>query len=446
MLVWVAVPAAGGVENGGAGEAVEGAAAGLFLLLFLAALLFNALFVMAQTAASSIGEVTGERILARERSVDRLLIPFLGRLPLLEQKFAAAALLMLIVMALSLAEAGMAILPGMRAMGAFLGAFAALLLHLVISEVIARGRALANPLGVFRLLFAPCFLLALPFTLFLIPGRLFGGIRGGAHPTTTLSDMHLRLLPSLSGVERVIRGDALEMIDSVREFAESTAEDIMTPRTEVDGIADTMPPGEVYDRLRKSEYSRLVVYHENMDNIRGTLLAKEVLLRRPKDPLSLLRDPIFIDEKARLPELLKTIRDNRTHLLVAIDEYGGMAGIVTLHDLFEAIVGHIEDLEDEPEFWMERLDGGEFRVSGRVEIWELNEEFDLSLDEELARTAGGLVFNTLGRVAQEGDEIEMDGLRFIVEETRDNRIETLRISRVPPEAGPAALPETEKGR
>lgn len=401
---------------------------------------------MAQTAVSSIGEVAGERILSRERTIDRLLIPFLGRLPLLEQKFAAAALLMLVIMALALAETGMAILPGMRAMGAFLGVFVALLLHLIISEVGARGVALASPLAVLRLLFAPCFLLALPFTLFLIPGRLFGGIRGGAQATTALSDMHLRLLPSLSGVERVIRGDALEMIDSVREFAESTAEDIMTPRTEVDGIADTTPPDEVFDRLRKSEFSRLVVYHENMDNIRGTLLAKEILLRRPKDPFALLRDPIFIDEKARLPELLKKIRDNRTHLLVAIDEYGGMAGIVTLHDLFEAIVGHIEDIEDEPEFWIEKLDGGEFRMSGRVEVWELNEEFDLSLDEEVARTVGGYVFNTLGRVARQGDEIEADGLHFTVEETRDKRIESLRMRMIVPGDESTVIPETEKGR
>lgn len=413
-------------SDGGEEAAVAGFV-GLYIVVAVVALGLNFLFVMAQSGVAALGEVTIATINARGNYFDRLLVPLLKRLPFLEQKFAAASLLMLVILALSLAEAGMELLPGMRAPGAFLGVFVALLLQLIFTEVIARGIALAHPLAVFRVVVPPCYFLALPIIPALIPGRFFGGIRPIQESQTALSDMHLRLLPSLSGVERVIQEDALEMIDSVREFAESTAVDIMTPRTEVDGIEDSSAPGEVYERIRKSEFSRLVVYHENMDKIRGTLLAKELLLRRPQDPFSLVRDPIFIDEKATLPELLKKIRDHRTHLLVVIDEYGGVSGIVTLHDLFEAIVGHIEDLEDEQEFWIEKVDDATYRISGRVEIWEINEEFDLDLDEDAARTAGGLVFNTLGRVAQVDDRVEFPGVNLVVTSVLENRIETLRL-------------------
>ncbi|MCC5876597.1 MAG: HlyC/CorC family transporter [Candidatus Sumerlaeia bacterium] len=413
-------------QQTGEGEALVGYF-GLYLLIAFLALALNFLFVMAQSGVAALGEVTIATINARGNYLDRILAPLLRRLPYLEQKFSAASLLMLVILAVSLAEAGMELLPGMRAAGALLGVFVALLLQLIFTEVIARGVALAHPLAVFRIIVPPCYFLALPIIPALIPGRFFGGIRPIQESPTALSDMHLRLLPSLSGVERVIQEDALEMIDSVREFAESTAEDIMTPRTEVDGIEDSTAPGEIYERLRKSEFSRLVVYKENLDKVRGTLLAKEVLLRRPQDPLALLRDPIFIDEKATLPELLRKIRDHRTHLLIVIDEYGGVSGIVTLHDLFEAIVGHIEDLEDEQEFWIEKIDETSFSINGRVEIWELNDEFDLNLDEDLARTAGGLVFNTLGRVPQEGDRVAFPGVELVVVSTSENRIQTMRL-------------------
>lgn len=401
---------------------------GFYLLLALVALALNFLFVMAQSGVAALGETTIGIVRKRANLMDRFLSTLLPRLPFLEQKFSAASMLMLILLALALAETGMELLPGMTALGATLGVLFALILQLVFTEVIARGIALSHPLGVFRLVVPPCYFLALPILPALIPGRFFGGIRPSHESPTALSDMHLRLLPSLSGVERVIQEDALEMIDSVREFTESTAEDIMTPRTEVDGIDDSSTPGEIYDRLRKSEYSRLVVYHEDLDNVRGTLLVKEVLLRKPQDPRSLVREPIFIEEKASLPELLKKIRDRRTHLLIVIDEYGGVSGIVTLHDLFEAIVGHIEDLEDEPEFWIDKVSDNQFRLSGRVEIWELNEEFGLELDEDTARTAGGLVFNTIGRIAKDGDEVDIQGVRFLVEATEENRIHSLLMT------------------
>ncbi|MBI1290535.1 CBS domain-containing protein [bacterium] len=153
-----------------------------------------------------------------------------------------------------------------------------------------------------------------------------------------------------------------------------------------------------------------------------------------------MRDPLVSGEKTRLPELLQMIRANRTHLVLIQDEYGGLAGVVTLHDLFERIVGHIEDVDDGEELWIQRLDEVSLRVNGRVELWELNEELGVGLDEDVARTVGGFIFNTLGRPAKDGDVVETHGLRLTVKSAEDNRIGEVLVELVPPVAtSPAEL-------
>jgi putative hemolysin len=391
-------------------------------------LLLNGLFVMAQTSVAALGETAANDLRAGRNPLDRWLAARLDRLPFFEQKFAAASLLMLILAALSFGESAVQAIPRLPVVSAGLGVLAALIAHLVFSEVFTRSIALSNPSMVFRAIVPPCYFLAYPILPFLLPGRLFGGLRPRNDRPTALADMQLRLLPSLSGIERVLETEAIEMIDSVRDFAESTAQDIMTPRTEVDGIDDQMDAASIYESLRRSPYSRLVVYHRTLDEIRGTLLVKEVLLRRPADPLSLLRTPIYTSETTRLPELLRLVRANRSHLVIVQDEYGGMSGIVTLHDLFEAIVGHIEDVEDEAELWIERIDETNWRLNGRVEVWEINEELGHLLNEDRARTIGGYLFNSLGRVAREGDTLEENGIRLVVEKTVENRVEIVRLT------------------
>ena len=134
------------------------------------------------------------------------------------------------------------------------------------------------------------------------------------------------------------------------------------------------------------------------------------------------------------------IRANRAHLVVIVDEYGGVSGIVTLHDLFERIVGHIEDVEDEDELWIENLSARKVRVNGRVEIWEINEELNLDLDESLARTIAGYVFNSLGRVAQAGDEVHAAGAIIRVEKSDDKLAEVLVIEKVAESKSDIAAP------
>lgn len=420
------------------GETVPREAAGVvpWLLLLGGVVALNLLFTMAQMAVAAIGPNAIGEIEKRKSILARHLRRFIGRLPILEEQFSVSSLVMMLLMILLCVRIGFVLMPESLAVPAILGAVGAFLLQLVIVEVLARNLTLRNPGKVFSVLVPPVALISSPMLLFVIPARVFRVFPGEQENIASVSAMHLRILPSLSGVERVLDEDAFELIDSVRDFADATAEDVMTPRTEVEAIADSLSSSEVYETVRKSEYSRIVVYHETIDNVVGTLLAKEVLLQRPRDPWTLLRKPLIVSESTRLPELLRMIRANRTHLVVVMDEYGGMAGVVTLHDLFEMIVGHIEDIEDQEELWIQAMEEGQYRLNGRVEIWEVNDELNLDLDEDTARTIGGLVFNTLGRVPQAEDVLEIGGVSIRVEEVADNRVETVILEIPKPEYVP----------
>ncbi|MEO8377222.1 MAG: transporter associated domain-containing protein [Candidatus Sumerlaeota bacterium] len=399
-----------------------------FVIVAIITGFLNCLFTMGQTAIAALGPQAIEETNKGATPFDRFLKRFLTRMPQLELQFQVAALIMLLTMILVLVHVFVSMFRELIGTGIAVGV--SLLFQLLVVEVLCRNIVLNNIRWSFRFIAPVASFLSLWVTPLTFPSFLFGAFSGSKQKNIALTDMHLRLLPSLAGVDRVIDEEAVDMIDSVREFAEMTAEEIMTPRTQVFGISDKLLPDEIFTRLQETEFSRVVVYHEVIDNIVGTLLAKEVLLQRPDDPLSLLRKPITASEKARLPELLRVIRANRTHLVIITDEYGGMAGIVTLHDLFERIVGHIEDIEDEEELWIETLSPTKFRVNGRVELWEINEELNLNLDEEVARTIAGYVFNSLGRVAQVGDELQAPGAVIHVEQSDDKLAEVLLIEKI----------------
>ncbi|MDK2972610.1 MAG: magnesium and cobalt exporter, family [Candidatus Sumerlaeota bacterium] len=245
-------------------------------------------------------------------------------------------------------------------------------------------------------------------------------------------DRELNLLPFIEGVDRLVVEEAVEMIDSVLEFAEATARDVMTSRTEVEGIPVGTPREELMRRLMKAEYSRQVVYEGTLDNIVGVLLAKEVLLNRPADPLSLMREPLRVAQSIRLPELLRLIRRSPSNFAVVQDPYGGTAGIVTMHDLFERVIGeHIEDEHEDEELWIDVDENGNASISGLVEVWEVNQELELDLDESIARSLGGYLMYRFGRLPSEGDVWVVNGGEFRVDRIENNRIEVIAFRRDP---------------
>jgi putative hemolysin len=227
-----------------------------------------------------------------------------------------------------------------------------------------------------------------------------------------------------------------ELIHGVFSLGETEVQAVMIPRVDIVGIEDTTPWSEVLDRIRSSEHARFPVFHDTLDEIVGILYAKDILPSIVADQelaagwLSLARPPAFIPISKRIDEQLREFQASRTHIAIVSDEYGGTAGLVTIEDILEEIVGEIRDEYDveEPEI---RQDGStRYWVSGRVPVDELAERLGVDFGVEDITTVGGLVYSLFGRVPKAGEWLTRSGVRIVVERVRRRRIERVYFEHI----------------
>jgi putative hemolysin len=260
----------------------------------------------------------------------------------------------------------------------------------------------------------------------------------GLEPTGVHSVAHspeeIRMLVEQSHQEGEIEAEQEQMIHGVFEFPEILAREIMTPRPDIVALDVTTSVDDVLQVLIEEGHSRIPVYEENLDNIVGVLLVKDLLpyMAGTKGEAfvlrELLREPYFVPDTKRVSELLAELRTRNVHLAIVLDEFGGTEGIVTLEDLLEEIVGEIYDEYDvaEPDFTT--TPEGHVLIDGGASIDEVNERFGMELSSEDFDTIGGFIFGTLGRVPQIGDQIHVDGSGELrVEETEERRVTTVRL-------------------
>ncbi|PHV11999.1 HlyC/CorC family transporter [Chitinimonas sp. BJB300] len=247
-----------------------------------------------------------------------------------------------------------------------------------------------------------------------------------------------------SAFERhLLDADALAMIEGVLQVGDLQVRDVMIPRTQMDVIEVEDAPATFIPYVMESGHSRFPVYEGSKDNIIGILLAKDLLRYYAKQTFNLrqiLRPALFIPESKRLNVLLKEFRANRNHLAIVVDEYGGVAGLVTIEDVVEQIVGDIEDEYDfddtEDNILQDRQ--GRWRVKAMTAIGDLNRMLDTSFSDTDIDTVGGLVVTEFGRVPKRGDAISFGGLHFQVLRADSRRIHTLLIEREAPPASEVA--------
>jgi len=234
----------------------------------------------------------------------------------------------------------------------------------------------------------------------------------------------------------LLDADALSMIEGVLQVSELRARDLMVPRTQADMIDVDMPVDSWIGRVIETAHSRFPVYEGDRDHIIGILLAKDLLryyTQRDFDLRSMLRPPVYIPESKPLNVLLRDFRANRNHMAIVVDEYGSMAGLITIEDVLEQIVGDIEDEYDIDETADNIVaeKGDRFRVKALTEIRSFNEAFDTAFPDQEFDTVGGLVTDHMGRVPRRGDRVEIDGLRFEVLRADARQVHLLQVSRVP---------------
>jgi CBS domain containing-hemolysin-like protein len=307
----------------------------------------------------------------------------------------------------------------------------------------------AAPLSLVTTVLGPIPRLLILIGNMLTPGK---GFREGPFSTET----ELRELVDIAEASALIEAGERKMIHSVFELGDTTVREVMVPRNDVIFIERHKNLRQTMSLFLRSGFSRLPVIDDNLDHVVGIAYLKDIVRRDFEAPdveftqriEEMMRPAYWVPESKPIDELLSEMQTRRQHLAIVVDEYGGTAGLVTIEDLLEEIVGEITDEYDEDEIQIERLEDGSIRVSSRYPVDDLDELFGFDVEEEDVDSVGGLMAKHLGLVPIPGSQVVAHGLRFTAEETagRRNKIGTVRIARVEPEPQDEAAPAKETVR
>jgi CBS domain containing-hemolysin-like protein len=262
---------------------------------------------------------------------------------------------------------------------------------------------------------------------------------GALEENIFLSEDGLRFLLNVTAEETVLEDEAKEMIASIFQFGETLVREVMVPRIDVEAVSAETPMLEALDVILRAGHSRIPVFAATIDNIVGILYAKD-LLRYLRDgrtdvPLGrILRPAYFIPESKKVDELLQELQLRKVHMAVVVDEYGGTAGVVTIEDLLEEIVGEIQDEYDAEEPTIEPVGEHEYLFDARVSLGEVNDLLGVQLPAEGGDTLGGFIYSQLGKVPAVGDAIAFDNVRIEVLSVAGRRIKQVRAILTEPEA------------
>ncbi len=254
-------------------------------------------------------------------------------------------------------------------------------------------------------------------------------------------DSRAELIETLADAEQrsLIEPDSRAMLEGVLRMADMTAGDVMVAAPRMDLLDIDSPYEELLAAVIGTGHSRFPVHEGQRENIIGTLMAKDLLKlqRAPQLNLrTLLRPAVFVPESKNLNELLREFRSNRNHLAIVIDEFGNTAGLITIEDVLEEIVGEIEDEFDDAdaESGIYSLADGSMRVAGNATIAEVNNSFNVSLPEDAFDTIGGIVSHELGHVPRRGEVTRLGGLQFAVMLTRGGAVRWFKVTRPDPDS------------
>jgi putative hemolysin len=258
--------------------------------------------------------------------------------------------------------------------------------------------------------------------------RLFGvSVSSDAQMTAE----ELKLIVERGGEQGILEAEEEQMINAVIELGDRRLHEVMVPRIAIVALPVTATLDEAIDLIVEEGHSRVPVYEESIDGVIGIVYAKDLLpvlkVEANARPTvrALLRTPLFVPESMSIDDLLHEFQRRKVHIAIVLDEYGGTAGLLTIEDLLEEIVGEIQDEYDVEEPMIVRLSPDEVRIDGRVDVDELGETFEISIpleDEDEYDTVGGLIFHRLGHVPRPGDEVRLDGLKLTVETTDGRRV------------------------
>jgi putative hemolysin len=316
------------------------------------------------------------------------------------------------------------------------------LFTIVFGELVPKSLALAHPESFALRLARPVDLLGRifrPLVAFLtFATRSISRLLGADVSTEAqITAEELRLIVERGGEQGILEAEEEQMINAVIELGDRRIHEVMVPRIAIVALPASATFDDAIDLIIEEGHSRVPLYESSVDEVVGILYAKDLLPflkstadHRP-DLRTLLRTPVFVPESMSIDDLLHEFQRRKVHIAIVLDEYGGTAGLVTIEDLLEEIVGEIQDEYDEEEPLIERLDEDRARVDGRAAVEDLLEIWDVKTleDDDEYDTVGGLVYHRIGGVPVPGDEVRVDGLRLTVETTDGRRVGKVMVVR-----------------
>ena len=273
----------------------------------------------------------------------------------------------------------------------------------------------------------------------LIPGK-------GYPAQPVVSEEEFLALADVAVEEEVLESEERALIRSIIDFGDTVAREVMVPRPDMVTVQASTPVASAMETVIQHGYSRIPAWRQDIDDVVGIVYAKD-LMRAAREGRGteaverLLRTASYVPETKRVAELMREMQAEKFHMAIVVDEYGGTAGLVTLEDLIEELVGEIVDEFDVEDPLLEPLPGGDVRVNARMALDELNDLLHLGLPEGDWDTVGGLLFKLLGHVPSEGESVDVDGHRLRAERVQGRRIGRVRISRATPAPVPAEGPD-----
>ena len=261
----------------------------------------------------------------------------------------------------------------------------------------------------------------------------------GADPTreSQITAEELRLIVERGGQQGVLEAEEEQMINAVIELGERRLHEVMVPRIDIVALPVSATLEEAIDTIVEEGHSRVPVFQESIDEIVGILYAKDLLpyLKTSAEPRpairAILRTPVFAPESMSIDDLLHEFQRKKVHLAIVLDEYGGTAGLVSIEDLLEEIVGEIQDEYDTEEVVPIQKDDSQLRVEGSVPLSELESVLGHTFGREDVSTVGGLVLAEFGRVPKSGESFDLDGYHFVVDQITRRRVRRVSVQEVP---------------
>lgn len=380
------------------------------------------------------GDLRSAQILSLIGGRSRLQMSYLISMTLIHFSISALTLLLLVEPLILRGQAGIALLVvGLVALAT-----------VVLAWSVPEGIGTANAEWVARLMVVPmtllCRFLSSLTWLLLAISRTLAGVFGGEKLVDTVTEEEIMTLVNAGHTGGAIEEEEKTMIYSVLQLDQSSARQLMVPRMDVVALDVESSIETACGRFVASGFSRIPVYEESIDNILGLLYAKDLLTLRSNSQESIrqhLRPAYFVPETLPADELLKSLKKQKIHMAIVVDEYGGTAGLVTIEDLIEEIIGDIVDEYDQNEQSdVTRLSDDSYLIDGTTNLADINEQFDLDLDDEETDTLGGFIYAELGRVPQEGEQISGEGYRLTVRRIEGRRIRHVLLELVRPDASP----------